>query len=329
MTIKRNRKIEDEKERDDMTMNRQQKKEYGKKKDEMNRQRWFENLAKGIEENNLPWQKPWVGGGGAIPTNMKSKKAYRGGNVITLWVYGMGEGWTDLRFGTRKQLIDAGLSVKGLSNGTGIPIKYFKTGTYEKENKDGETEIRTSFLTRWYEVWCVEQCENYEAPVVEPHNVVAESVMMEQFYQYIDSQSSLDLKRKGNRAYYSSSDDDIVLPPHEAFTDSLGEVMTAMHEAVHSTGYKTRMNRALANKFGSPEYAFEELIAELGALIVTLSLGGEFKPGAVMEENANNVAYLQSWLKACREQDKALDKAFSDAQKAADYILDALRGDEE
>ena len=137
------------------------------------------------------------------------------------------------------------------------------------------------------------------------------------------------MKRKGNRAFYTSKDDDIVLPPHEAFTDTLGEVMTAMHEGVHSTGYSTRLNRALGNKFGSPEYAFEELIAEMGALIVTLSLGGEFKPNAVMEENANNVAYLQSWLKACNEQDRALDKAFSDAQKSADYMLSAIRGDEE
>lgn len=329
MTIKGNRKKENEKERDNMTMSKQERKAYGKKKDEVNRQRWFENLAQGIRDNNLPWQKPWVGGGGGMPINLKSKKAYRGGNIVTLWVYGMGEGWTDLRFGTRKQLIDAGLSVKGLKNGSGIPIKYFKTGTYEKENKKGEVEVRTSFLTRWYEVWCVEQCENYEAPVVEPHKIVPESVMMEQFYQYIDSQSSLDLKREGNRAYYTSADDDIVLPPHEAFTDTLGEVMTAMHESIHSTGYSTRLNRALGNRFGSPEYAFEELIAEMGALIVTLSLGGEFKPGAVMEENANNIAYLQSWLKACNEQDRALDKAFSDAQKAADYVLDALRGDEE
>ena len=329
MTIKGNRRKGDEKERDNMTMNKQERKAYGKKKDEVNRQRWFENLAQGIRDNNLPWQKPWVGGGGGMPINLKSKKAYRGGNIVTLWVYGMGEGWTDLRFGTRKQVIDAGLSVKGLKNGSGIPIKYFKTGTYEKENKRGEGEVRTSFLPRWYEVWCVEQCENYEAPVVEPQKIVPESVMMEQFYQYLDSQSSLGFEPKGNRAYYNSDEDDVVLPPHEAFTDTLGEVMTAMHEAVHSTGYKTRMNRALKNKFGSPEYAFEELIAEMGALIVTLSLGGEFKPGAVMEENANNIAYLQSWLKACNEQDRALDKAFSDAQKAAAYILDALRGDEE
>ena len=260
---------------------------------------------------------------------MKSKKAYRGGNVISLWIHGMCEGWTDLRFATRNQLINAGLSVKGLKNGSGVPIKYFNTGTYEKENKKGETEVRTSYLTRWYEVWCVEQCEDYVAPVVEPTDVVPESNMMQHFYDYVESQT-LELERKGGRAYYNSKNDNIVLPPHEAFTDSMGEVMTAMHEAVHSTGHSTRMNRALENKFGSAEYAYEELIAELGSLIVTLTLVGKFRPDAVMEENANNVAYLQSWLKACKEQDKALDKAFSDAQKAADYVLTTLvEGDDE
>jgi antirestriction protein ArdC len=109
----------------------------------------------------------------------------------------------------------------------------------------------------------------------------------------------------------------------------MGEVMTAIHEAVHSTGYATRLNRNLKSHFGSAEYAYEELIAELGSLIVTLTLGGEFKPDLVAEENANNVAYLQSWLKACKDKDKALNKAFGDAQKAADYILSAILGGEE
>ena len=95
----------------------------------------------------------------------------------------------------------------------------------------------------------------------------------------------------------------------------------------HSTGHSTRLNRKLGNGFGSAEYAYEELIAELSSLIVTLTLGGEFKPDLVAEENANSVAYLQSWLKACKEQDKALNKAFSDAQESADFILATMEGD--
>jgi len=314
-----------------MAMSRQQKKAYGKMKDEESRAKWFDNLAKGIEGDALPWRKPWKGGSSGMPSNLKSKKAYRGGNIVSLWVHGMSEGWTDLRFGTRKQLINAGYSVKGLSNGTGATIQLFKPTLWEKKNDEGELEKRKSFVIRWYEVWCVEQCEDYVAPEVDDDDVkvIPESEMMSYFQQYVDSQSSLDLKRGGDKAYYSSHKDVIGLPKHEAFTDPVGEVMTSMHEAVHSTGYSTRMNRPLGNRFGSPEYAYEELIAELGSLIVTLTLGGEFKPDSVAEENANNVAYLQSWLKACKEQDKALSKAFGDAQKSADYILATLEGDEE
>ena len=42
-----------------MAMSRQQKKAYGKMKDEESRARWFDNLAKGIEGDALPWRKPW------------------------------------------------------------------------------------------------------------------------------------------------------------------------------------------------------------------------------------------------------------------------------
>ena len=109
-------------------------------------------------------------------------------------------------------------------------------------------------------------------------SVTPESDMMESFYGYVDSQDTLTLERQGSRAFYRLSGDLIRLPAHADFETQLGEVMTAMHEAVHSTGHPKRAERNLASKFGSPEYAYEELVAELGALIVTLSLGGEFNP---------------------------------------------------
>lgn len=319
-----------------MAMSKAQKRNYAKTKDEESRAKWFANLATGIEGDSLPWRKPWkpqAGGTSCMPINFASKRAYRGGNIVSLWVRAMCEGWDDLRFGTRNQLKNAGYSIKGLTNDVGATIKLFKPTVWEKKKEDGETEKRQGMVLRWYTVFCVEQCEDYVAPVPDETDddveVMPESEMMELFQQYVDSQSSLTFKRAGGQAYYRSSDDQIVLPPHESFTDPVGEVMTAMHEASHSTGYSTRLNRPLGNGFGSQAYAYEELIAELSSLIVTLTLGGEFKPGIVAEENANSVAYLQSWLKACKEQDKALDKAFSDAQKSADFILATLEGDEQ
>ena len=302
-------------------MSPQAKKAYGKQKSEEMSERWFNAIAEGIESGNIPWRKPWVGGGASMPRNLKSNKVYRGGNLMGLWFSAMAQGYTDLRFATRNQLKEKGMSIAGLKNGSGFPIRFFKPNQYEKVNDNGETEIRNGYVTRWYEVWCVQQCEDYEAPPVsDSHQPVPEHEMMANFNTYVNSQETLTLKREGNRAFYRLSGDLIQLPKHDDFTDSLGEVMTAFHEAVHSTGHPKRTERPLGNKFGSAQYAFEELVAELGAMLTVVRLGGEFKPDAVMEENANNVAYLQHWLKACDEQDKALTAAFGQAQSASDFI---------
>ena len=314
-----------------MAWSKEKKKAYGKSKAEASKATWYENLAAGIESNNIPWRKPWKGGA-TMPVNLKSKKAYRGGNIVALWFWGLGRGYTDLRFGTRKQLLEKGLSIKGLKNGEGCLIKYFKTSEYTKVDKEtGEETIRNGYLTRWYEVFCVEQCEDYEAPEVKDENlsVTPESDMMESFYSYVASQKTLTLERKGSQAFYRINGDLIRLPKHEDFETQLGEVMTAMHEAVHSTGHPKRKERPLTPKFGTPEYAFEELVAELGALIVTLTLGGEFNPYVLQEEHANSQAYLKHWLAACKNQDNALDKAFSQAQAAADFILSNCSVEEE
>tara|TARA_R100000908_G_scaffold28545_1_gene13024 strand:- start:4926 stop:5870 length:945 start_codon:yes stop_codon:yes gene_type:complete len=313
-----------------MAMSMQQKKQYAKMKKETANDEWFKKLESAIQGENLAWRKPWKGGKSSMPSNLVSKKSYRGGNLVMLWIEAMTNGWTDLRFATRKQLMAKKMSIKGLKNGTGVSIKFFKPTKYTKKNDEGEEEEHYGRTLRFYEVFCVEQCEDYVAPVVEnAEEIIPTSEMMEHMDEYVASQVNLDYSRGGDRAYYSPEHDKIVLPPHDSFADSMGEVMTAIHEAVHSTGYATRLNRNLKSRFGSAEYAYEELIAELGSLIVTLTLGGEFKPDLVAEENANNVAYLQSWLKACKDKDKALNKAFGDAQKAADYILSAILGGEE
>ena len=314
----------------EMAMNQLQKKEYAKMKRETANDEWFQKLESAIQGDKIPWRKHWKGGKSSMPSNLVSKKSYRGGNVIMLWVEAMTNGWTDLRFATRKQLMAKKMSIKGLKNGTGVSIKWFSSTKYTKKNDKGEEEEHYGRTLRYYEVFCVEQCEDYVAPVVEnAEEIVPVSDIMVHMDEYVASQSTLGYTRVGDKACYMPLEDKIVLPPHESFTDTMGEVMTAIHEAVHSTGYATRLNRNLKSTFGSPEYAYEELIAELGSLIVTLTLGGEFKPDLVAEENANNVAYLQSWVKACKDKDKALNKAFGDAQKAADYILSAILGGEE
>lgn len=310
-------------------MSKQQKQAYGKQKGDEMKERWFDAIANAIEGGRIPWRKPWVGGDTTFPTNLKSKKQYRGGNFVGLAVSAMEHGFTDLRFATRKQLIEAGYSIKGLKNGSGFPIRYVKQGVYEKENDAGETELRTSWLVRFYEVWCVEQCEDYTRPASDSHQTVPEHEMMAHFNTYVNSQPSLTLERGGDRAFYRLKDDLIRLPVSGAFTEPLGEVMTAFHEAAHSTGHPNRVERPLGNGFGTEAYAFEELIAEFSSMLVVVALGGEFNPELVLEENANNVAYIQSWLKACKNRDNAIPAAFSKAQEVSDFIVGIINGGEE
>ena len=318
-----------------MVMSKQKKKEYAKQKNAEGREAWLATIEEAIANNNVPWRKPWKGGltsGSGIPVNLKSNRAYRGGNVWGLYIQAMANGWTDLRFGTRKNLIEKGYSVEGLKNMTGNLVAFYKPTKRMVHNEEtGEDEEKNSWISRWYEVWCVEQCKNYEPPVQgEPVEPVPTHDMMAHFDTYMDSQNDLVLYRRGDRAFYRSSEDSITLPVHEAFTDPLGEVATAFHEAAHSTGHGTRLSRPLGNGFGSSAYAMEELIAELTSMLTVLHLGGDFNPDLVQEEHANNTAYLKNWLNACKEdKGKALSMAFSEAQKATDYILDTIEGGDE
>ena len=94
---------------------------------------------------------------------------------------------------------------------------------------------------------------------------------------------------------------------------------TLFHELGHSTGHKDRLNRkgvADITFFGDHEYSKEELVAEITAsmLVSQASLAAEraFK---------NSVAYLQSWLRALKDDSKIIVWAAGKAEAAARFIL--------
>lgn len=119
-----------------------------------------------------------------------------------------------------------------------------------------------------------------------------------------------------DRAYFDPTADYINLPPVEAFTSEHGYYSTLLHEATHWTGFATRLDRPLRNPFGSPEYAAEELIAEMGSAMTGVVLG--FEP----EPHANHAEYLASWLKALKDDPTKLYDAAVEAEKASRMLLE-------
>ena len=120
----------------------------------------------------------------------------------------------------------------------------------------------------------------------------------------------------GDRAYYSPSQDNIHLPTPESFTSEYAFNATALHELSHSTGHPDRLNRDMAGFFGSAEYAYEELVAEMCSCFMGVNLSAEATPDHI----DNHKAYVQSWIQAIRDKPETLVRAIKDAQAAASFM---------
>ena len=89
----------------------------------------------------------------------------------------------------------------------------------------------------------------------------------------------------------------------------------AAHELTHWTGHSSRLNRDLANRFGSDAYAAEELVAELGSALIGADLE---LPVTHLD---NHASYIDHWLRILRADERALMTAAARAEEAASYLL--------
>jgi len=117
-----------------------------------------------------------------------------------------------------------------------------------------------------------------------------------------------------NEAYYKPSEDKIYMPLPKQFVSKEAFLSVMYHEASHWTGAAHRLNRPILNKFGTKEYAFEELIAELSSAFMLAYLGYESRI-------TDNAAYIENWLSVMKNDTKFVIQAASQAQSASDYIL--------
>ncbi len=129
--------------------------------------------------------------------------------------------------------------------------------------------------------------------------------------------TSAEIRFGGNSAFYSSSQDFIQLPEKEQFLSQTDYYATVLHELGHWTGHHSRLNRDMGGDRHSKAYAREELVAEIASVFVSAETG---IPQS-QEHINNHAAYVQSWLEIIKDEPKALFKAISQAQKAADFLL--------
>lgn len=126
-----------------------------------------------------------------------------------------------------------------------------------------------------------------------------------------------------DQAYYSISKDEIVLPEKSQFMSGEAFYGTAFHEMTHSTGSESRLARLKPTSFGSDDYAREELVAELGSVLVAS------RYGIVKNVKEDSVAYLRSWLDSLRESPEFIKTTLQDVRRATSMIshrIDLVQG---
>lgn len=271
-----------------------------------------------LEQGTRPWLKPWSAthADGRITLPLRSNgKAYRGVNVLLLWGEAIARGYSCPMWMTYKQAQELGGQVR--KGETGSLVVYANSVTKTETDDKGEEHERSIPFMKGYTVFNVEQVDGLPAHFYgKPEHPLPEAQRIEAAERFAQHTGAT-IRHGGNRAFYAPSLDFVQLPPFEAFKDPESYYGTQTHELVHWTGHKSRLDRNFENghRFGSEGYAFEELVAELGAAFLCAELG------ITPEPREDHAAYLASWLKVLKGDKRAIFSAAAHAQRAADYLL--------
>lgn len=270
-------------------------------------------IEAGAPKFTMPWHVPAALG---RPKNALTAKPYRGINVVALWAEGLERGHSSGVWATYRQWSEAGGQVRRGSHGT--PIVFYKPTKprpdAHQDEDDTSPESRRRLVIRTSTVFNQDQVDGWAAPdpptaPVDPVQAADDSVRA----------TGAAIVHGGHVAAYDPTHDQILMPERRAFrgspTSSVTEAYyaTLLHELVHWTGAPHRLGRPFG-RYGDSTYAFEELVAELGAAFLCADLGVTNTP------RPDHAAYVATWLKTLRDDARVLFRAAALADLAVFFI---------
>ena len=274
--------------------------------------RIIEQLNQGI----IPWHKPWRGELASPEDTAISYTSRRAYSLINQWLLAGRPG----EYLTWNEIQKLGGSVKkGAKSGM---IVFFTKASYTRKDENGDEELVTYPLLRYYTVFHIADTEGIPSKAKKGERVeietdgYADSVIMD----YVTREGiRFQNNKHSDKAFYCPATDEVVVPMVSQYAEAAEYYSTTFHELTHSTGKKTRCDREeekKGSKFGNKEYSREELVAEIGAAMLCSRCGV-----AIEKAFKNSVAYIQSWLKALKNDPVMIVWAAGRAEKAARYIM--------
>jgi antirestriction protein ArdC len=273
-----------------------------------------------LKQNPQRWESPWIlSENGLGAHNAQSKRSYSGLNQLILSYLCLKSGYQFNRWLTFNQVKNSGGRVKKGERSTMIVFSKVlnKVEINETSNDEEAAEISVSrkFILTYYNVFNVAQCEGLEDSFYLPYTKVARDFNTIDVAEDLIKNCNVKIQySEQGEAFYTGTLDLITLPLRSKFKSVEGFYHIVFHEVGHWTGHADRLNRKLFNRFGSPDYAREELTAEMCSVFINFLCGIDVKI-------KNSACYIESWLKALRDDKTAFLRSTMQAQTAASFIL--------
>lgn len=267
-------------------------------------------IIEALENGERPWNSPF-----AVDLNSKPRRAtgefYRGINVLILGMKAMLMNWSNPHWLTFNQAKKIGANVRKNEKSTQI-VFYKPWKTIDEESGD---EILVPVL-RTYRVFNAEQFDNLPDTFSHDLSNLKDNKKVDDVEDFFNSIGA-DLSHEDTTPHFNITNDKIVIPEINRFISSENYYAVLGHEYIHWTGHHSRLGRIKpANSRNDPAYAFEELVAEIGASFLMPSLGLK----SLVDDF--HAPYLKGYLSILNDDKKAIFKAAAQAQNAVDYLMD-------
>lgn len=273
-----------------------------------------------------PWEMPWQKG---LPQaiNAYTGKFYGGNNLLLLWSKCLQQNYYENKWATLYQWSKVKAKVKSGEKGTlicfAIPIQKEKNKSaiqlnlFEPINLKNINEENPRFNFRFRTVFNASQVKGYTPDLPDIFNPERSST---ELIQQIIEKSKAKIITGGERAFYRLTTDEIYMPHKARFVSTSGASQmdnyhaTLIHELIHWTGHETRCKRHKLVDRTMEEYAFEELIAELGSALLCTQIKQKSTPPL------NHANYLNSWIKVLNNDFSYFTEALELARTAIYYL---------
>lgn len=278
--------------------------------------RMIEQLEQGV----IPWKKPWSGRrSGAI--SYATGRPYSLLNQMLLAKPGEYATFNQIKAAGGK--VNKGAHAKIVVFWKVVPQERRDGSGQPIQDADGNPVVVGLPVLRYFQVFHIlDDCSGLAPkwadaqPVAAAPDEEAAGVLR----SYLAREGITFREDASDEAYYSPARDLIHLPLMEQFDTAAEYYGTAFHEATHSTGHKSRLNRFADGvgvaAFGSESYSKEELVAEIGSACILHELGME-----TPQTFRNSAAYVQSWLRALKNDKRLIVSAATRAEKAVNLIF--------